>query len=382
MPSVVHVLAKESAGELSGVDMHVLELAQSQAESGHRVVVIQHGCDEFVIRARERGIGVVSAQGRPSWSFIRLLTRTVRAQKADVVHAHGLGADLWCALARRTRSATTGHAALVFTQHGVVQDTIWRRSMTMLDALATRSADGVIACAPDLISRMRAWSPRAHVRYIPNGVGDPGSSPRADARKLLHERHGVPVEPPLLAYMGRLSPEKRPDRVLHAAAQLRSEGTPVHLLMAGAGPMKTALRQQADRLSLSMATTWTGLVRDVGVVYAAADVLALLSSTEATPRVIVEAMMAGTPVVASAVGGVPKVLGGGSYGHLVPEGDAATAVKAIRTALEAGREAAEPARWHAQMHYGMQNMHKQVAHFYAEVVARRENPQQAARIFR
>jgi glycosyltransferase involved in cell wall biosynthesis len=120
--------------------------------------------------------------------------------------------------------------------------------------------------------------------------------------------------------VGRLSPEKAPEVLLQAA-----EGTGMHVVVAGEGPLRASLEAGADRTRVR----FLGFVPEVGPVLAAADVLALPSRTEGLPMAVLEAMAAGVPVVASAVGSLPEVLGNGA-GVLVPPGD----VTALRLALE------------------------------------------------
>ncbi|HEY1417500.1 MAG TPA: glycosyltransferase, partial [Myxococcaceae bacterium] len=102
-------------------------------------------------------------------------------------------------------------------------------------------------------------------------------------------------------------------------------GTGARVLVAGDGPLRSALQAEAAGEEVR----FLGFVTDVGRVLAAADVLALPSRTEGLPMAALEAMAAGVPVVASAVGSLPEVLGDGA-GVLVPPGD----IEALRVALE------------------------------------------------
>jgi glycosyltransferase involved in cell wall biosynthesis len=144
----------------------------------------------------------------------------------------------------------------------------------------------------------------------------PTAAARGSARAALGLSPGITV----VAFVGRLSPEKAPEVLLRAV-----RGTGLTLLVAGEGPLRDVLEAEADAGQVR----FLGFLPDVASVLAAADVLALPSRTEGLPMAALEAMAAGLPVVASAVGSLPEVLADGA-GVLVPPGD----VSALRRALE------------------------------------------------
>src|SRR5262249_33102079 len=157
-----------------------------------------------------------------------------------------------------------------------------------------------------------------------------------------------PGEIPVVAFVGRLSREKAPEVLLRAV-----KGTGTQVLVAGEGPLRPALEAEANPAQVR----FLGFLPDVGPVLAAADGLALPSRTEGLPMAVLEAMAAGVPVVASAVGSLPEVLGEGA-GMLVPPGDA----EALRRALESlwaprTRESlASAARRRVESRYGAEAM--------------------------
>jgi glycosyltransferase involved in cell wall biosynthesis len=144
----------------------------------------------------------------------------------------------------------------------------------------------------------------------------PTGTARTSARAAL----GLPAGTTVVAFVGRLSVVKAPEVLLRAV-----RGTGLRLLVAGEGPLREALEAEADAEQVR----FLGFLPDVAPVLAAADLLALPSRTEGLPMAALEAMAAGLPVVASAVGSLPEVLADGA-GVLVPPGD----VSALRLALE------------------------------------------------
>jgi L-malate glycosyltransferase len=363
---VFHVLVPEPPGEVGGADMHVYDLATAQLASGTTPVVFERGSPEFAARLGSAGIEVVSATGLGMRAAVRFLATEIASGQPGVVHAHGYDADYWAAATRWAFPRLFARRPLVFTQHGVVEDTLWHRGKTALDALCTRAANGVIVCAPGLAGRMRRWCPKGTVRYIPNGVQLPAGLERSAARRAL----GLPEDRFLLAYVGRLAAEKRPERVLRLAADARRAGLPVAAVVAGSGSLRGDLERQCDALGLRGDVFFTGLTPMMGSVYSAVDALALLSDTETTSRVVIEAMGMGVPVVASSVGGVPELLDHGRAGWLVSPGDRTAALAALSELINQPDRFVAAARQRARRFYLAETMACDVRRFYEHVLKR------------
>lgn len=370
--TILHVLVPEPPGEMGGADMHVLDLATEQAKLGHRPIITERGSPEFAGRAADLGLEVRSASGRTFREAIRMLGAWVSASRPDIVHAHGYDADYWAIAAMAPHRSPLRGRPLVLTQHGVIEDTLWHRAKTAADAICARFADGIIVCSERLLPRMRAWCPRGRVAYIPNGVREVAAMPTIAARAVLAERFGVPPGVPLAGYVGRLSAEKRPDRALSVVRRLRAHGHPVHLLIAGSGQLRPELERQAARLGIAAAVTFTGLVHDLGAVYGGLGALLLLSDTEGTSRVVAEALTAGVPVVASAVGGTPEQLGHGRFGYLVAPGDEAAAAAALQQAFASPASFISAAAAYARSRFSAEAMTGAVVRFYRSLLTQPE----------
>jgi glycosyltransferase involved in cell wall biosynthesis len=182
-------------------------------------------------------------------------------------------------------------------------------------------ADAVIVPSAYLARLVVAWGvDPARLRVIYNGVQSPSPGPSpAEVRARL----GVPTEVALIVTAARLTPWKRVDALVRSLASLLTSGRCARLAVLGDG-------EEAGRLlELSRALGVTGAVRFVGAVpqtevagyLRAADVFALPSSYEGFSHVLLEAMVAGAPVVAAAVGGNPELIVSGDNGLLIPPGD-------------------------------------------------------------
>lgn len=153
--------------------------------------------------------------------------------------------------------------------------------------------------------------PRERLFFLPNVVDTARFQPR-------EREHGRPIT---VATAGRLIPLKRFDRLLRVFAAAQREMPSLRLRIAGDGPERPKLEAQAAELGIRDITEFTGRLADTAPLYASADIFLLTSDHEGTPNVIMEAMASGLPIIASATGGTPALLGGGAYGILVPPND-------------------------------------------------------------
>jgi glycosyltransferase involved in cell wall biosynthesis len=141
------------------------------------------------------------------------------------------------------------------------------------------------------------------------------------------------VAPFRIAWAGRIVADKGLRDLLEALAALRTEGVDVTLEVIGDGPDRPALVEAARLLGLDDAIRWTGYIGSRELYLArlrGANAFVLPSRAEGVPKVLVEAMAAGLPIVATRVGAIPGLLDSGRLGHLVPAGDPRALVDAIR----------------------------------------------------
>ena len=135
--------------------------------------------------------------------------------------------------------------------------------------------------------------------------------------------------------MGNLQEHKGQRLAIDALRCLRVKHPQARLVIVGDGPDGPALRAQAASLGLADHVHFAGLVPNAELArwYSAADVLVLGSSREGWPNVLLEAMACGTPVVATAVGGIPEVVQNTSVGRLVAQREPAAFAAAIHDLL-------------------------------------------------
>ena len=313
---VLHVVVPEPAGEVGGAELHVLDLAIAQQRDGRREpFVVTTEAPEYQSRLHEAGVPFATLR------YPRLARRDLvrlqclpESEHASVVHAHGYDCN-YIAAVLRARFGGWSRLPFVVTSHGWLSDTPWHRAKTALDLLVCRRADAIIVCSADQLGRCPRTRPRRRF-YIPNGV-PPGASEPPDpavAKRLL----GLRTDGFVVAAVGRLAKEKRLSLYLETCRRVATERADVQFLVVGGGPDRARLELLVDRLKLADRVVFTGLIRDMEVPYAAADLLLHTSAAEATSRVVLEAMARAIPVVAVPVGGTGDLVKHGRTGLLVP----------------------------------------------------------------
>lgn len=319
--NILHALAPAAVG---GLEQVVRELAAGTAARGHSVHVaatvdtLDH---PFVACDVGGPMHPVVVPPRAYSAERRALIAAATACNAHVVHTHGYRSDIIAASAAR-------HLGLpvVSTVHGFTGGTPRNRLYEYLQTLALRRHDTVVAVADHLKQRLiRAGVSAARIRVVPNATAAAVLLDRIDARDAL----GLPRHGSLIGWIGRLSREKGPDVFLNALARTHGEW---HAAILGEGPDGPMLMKKAAALDLDRRLTWCGNVPDARRLFNAFDVVALSSRTEGTPIVLLEAMAAGVPIVATRVGGIPDLLPTDAA-RLVPPEQPAALAEAIRATL-------------------------------------------------
>lgn len=247
-------------------------------------------------------------------------------RSALVVHAHGLRAGLLAGL------ALGRDVPLVVTWHNAILSRGPRRFLlSAMERRVARRADVTLGASSDLVDRARALGARdARLAPVAAPPFPVASRPPGEVRAEL----GVPQDRPLLLAVGRLAPQKGYDLLLDAAAYwARLEPTPL-VLIAGDGPLGPELtaRAEAEQLPVRL----LGHREDVPDLLPAADIVVLPSVWEARALVAQEALRAGRPLVATAVGGVPELVGDAAV--LLPAGNAALFAEAVAGLLADPRQ--------------------------------------------
>ena len=196
-------------------------------------------------------------------------------------------------------------------------------------------------------------------------------------RGLLRRQLGLDPDVPLVGIVGRLSPIKNPRLFLDAAAAILSAQAHVRFLVVGDGELGLEMRARAHKLGVMHRVIFTGWRNDLPTVYADLDALVSSSNNEGTPLTIIEAMTAGCPVVATAVGGVPNLIDDGVTGLLVPARDPQQLAAAILRVLDdraLAHALADTARARARLRFRKSRFAAEMNVLYERLLHERQLP--------
>jgi len=263
-------------------------------------------------------------------SVLRL--RRLLAARADAVHAHGLRAGALSLLALTLVRGRRRPAAVVTVHNAPPAAGASARVYRLLERLVARRADLVLCVSPDLEARMRAVGARRVERAVIAAPQAPSAQPgtaAAAAAQLVPLALGGPATRPVVLGAGRLAPQKGFGVLLEAAAALGDLDPVPLVVIAGDGPLGAELPARAAALGVD--AVFAGHRDDVPALLGLAAVFVLPSLWEGQPLVLQEALRAGTPVVATRVGGIPGLAGDAAL--VIPPGDAPALAAAVRSVL-------------------------------------------------
>jgi glycosyltransferase involved in cell wall biosynthesis len=263
--------------------------------------------------------------------------RVVREMTATIVHGHWVvpGGAI-AASARRGRPLVVslhGSDVYVAERHAVIGEAA---------AMTFRRAAMVTACSEDL--RIRAAHLGADLSRsvtIPYGVDSTRFRPDADARAAMRARWGVPDDSEVVFTAGRFVKKKGFEYLIDAVASLRQRRPSLRLVLAGGGDLDAALRERLQRQHAMDRAILPGILSqdDVARGLAAADVAVVPSvrddagNVDGLPNVVLETLASGTPLVATAAGGIGSVVADGVRGIIVAERDVTALAGAIDRVL-------------------------------------------------
>jgi glycosyltransferase involved in cell wall biosynthesis len=314
----IRVLHLRDSPWVDGPGRTILEtgshLDPSRVEYHIGVLVAQRGGEHpLVDAARQRGISIIAIDdhGRLDSGLLDPILALVDRLRIDVLHTTEFRSSLIAQLIKRRRP----HLRMVATAHGWIANTLRRRVVRVLDKMQLRRFDHVILVSEATRSLVpKWWLPDTRATVLRNALvlKSYGSETVDKPRR--------PVEPSgevVLVNVGRLSPEKGQEMLLHAIHALTPRWPKLRLKFAGIGPLEQHLRSVARTLGIEARVEFIGYVKDMPGLYADVDLVVQSSFTEGLPNVILEAAYLRAPIVATAVGGTAEVIAHKESGWLI-----------------------------------------------------------------
>jgi glycosyltransferase involved in cell wall biosynthesis len=331
---VMRVIARLNMG---GPALHVSYLTDGLTSRGYATTLLAgqlaRGEDSMAFVARDLAIPVhnvpqLHREISPLYDpiAIRRIAREIRRVRPQILHTHtakagaiGRAAALLVGGARPPIIVHTFHGHVLRGYFDPVRTELFRRTERAL----ARQTSRLIAVSPEVRDDLVALgvAPVEKFSVIRLGIDLPARVANDDERAALRRLFGVPETTFVVGWIGRMTGIKRVDDTLLAFARLRDSGVDARLCLVGDGPDRPALESRLTELGIARETLLPGYQREIGPYLAFFDTLLLTSANEGTPVVAIEALAAGRPVVATAVGGVPDVVTHEQDGLLTEVGD-------------------------------------------------------------
>ncbi|MBM3296058.1 MAG: glycosyltransferase, partial [Candidatus Aminicenantes bacterium] len=264
---------------------------------------------------------------------VRRLRKLILEESFDIVHTHGGVAGLYGRLAaRRTR------AAVVHTLHGIhylhYRRPLLRKAFILLERLMSRATDAVVcvSLSDRDAARRHKLAPDGKLRIIKNGI-DFRTARRRKKPGTLRKELRPGRTGPVVGAVARLHRQKGLVHFLRAVPAILKAHPRVRVVIAGGGPLRDGLEEEAARLGVRSAVLFLGERPDAADILGLLDVFVLPSLWEGLPYVLGEAAHAGRPIVATDIEGTREVLRDGVNGLLVPPADPEALALAVNLLL-------------------------------------------------
>lgn len=307
-----------------------------------------------------------SGRGKLNPASLLDVVKVARRTDTDILHLHGYKS---CTLGR-VAGAFLG-IPVVLHEHGAFPSVPFHQRVA--DWLLSPLGDRMIAVSEavaEFCIEQRSVDP-GKVEVIPNSIplDDFRNVPRQAAEEVAEE-FGLDPNAPIIGSVGRLDEEKGTTYLLDAVPAIQEEIPEVKVLVVGEGTLRTELEEKAERLGIAEDVVFTGERRDVARLYKLMDVKVIPSINEGMPLTLLEAMTAGTPVVATKAGGIVELIEDGENGRLVPPQKPEEIAQAVVTLLqnsEYRQNIAEEAQKRVQQ-YDIQNSMRKIEKIYYEIL--------------
>jgi glycosyltransferase involved in cell wall biosynthesis len=319
--SVALVLASSTGG----IGQHVASLARGLRATGCEVLVCGPEATDELFGFTADGATFVPVEipanpGASDAGAVRQLKSALAGRPIDVVHAHGLRAGFVAGLARP-------NVPLIVTWHNAVLAKGLRgQASALVERVVAHHAALTLGASDDLVARAKTVGAR-NARL--GAVAAPALKPAKRTRSAVRAEFRLKADTPLILTVGRLHPQKRYDLLVDAAARWRELDPAPVVLVAGSGPSYMSLAQRSSERHAPFYLL--GHRTDVPDLLAGADLAVVTSDWEARQLFTQEALTAGVPLIATAVGGVPGLVDDAAV--LIPPGDLDALDDAVRQLL-------------------------------------------------
>lgn len=335
----IRLLAFLEATSITGPAKNLLEFARIARDTSDSPVEVsiatyrRHGDSDVFLNAAEHAsipIYPIAERGRFDRSVLGSMRSLAEKLAPDLIQTHAVKSHF---LIRRAGLDRVW--PWVAFHHGYTWPDLRARAYNQLDRWSLRSARQVVTVsAPFRDELVRHGVAARRIAIVHNAIHPDWGSQARKAAPPLRQKLGIASEKKVVLIVGRLSREKDHLTLLNAFAQIRQAGrVGPHLVIVGDGPERSRIERQIQELNLGAHVSMAGQQPSAEPYYGLADVAVLSSRSEGSPNALLEAMAARVPIVATAVGGIPEMVGDHESALLVPPDNSRAMADALTAAL-------------------------------------------------
>jgi glycosyltransferase involved in cell wall biosynthesis len=329
---ILHIYT--GGGEVYGAERVIYNLAAEQIKSSlspEMVYFKRPGRNSFLELLQDGRIPVHVVESRSradAGAFMSLRSICLRTSP-KILHSHGYKGDIFLAVLKRALKGP----AIISTKHGSTDATSRTSLYERLGDMSLRYFDSVVAVSEYTKSKLiELHVPEGKIEVIHNGI-DVSSFTQA-GKGSLRQALGLEEGAQIIGYIGRLGPEKGIAYLLEAADTICRSTNGVYFILIGEGMLKEKTEAFIASNKLEGRVIMLGWRKDATGLLPDMDMLLLPSLTEGTPMIILEAMAAGVPVIASDVGGIGEIIEDSRTGLLIKPRDPAAIAESVKALLD------------------------------------------------
>lgn len=311
-----------------GCEVHVYARAEDQDDSKKVLQNLNVVCHDTPIQRHPLHI--------ENWQSLRQLTRSFKKEKFQMVHVHTPVASILGRIAARKAFVPF----VVYTAHGFhfYKGAPWYYWLCYytIERVMARYTDVLITINREDYQQAKRFPVKGRVTYIPGGVGLDVRYYQGTREAKTTVRRELDIESDVFVVtcVAEFIPRKNQEQLIEAVQMMVERGCRIACLLVGEGGTEERLKEKVKRAGIDSHVHFLGSRHDIPNIVADSDVCVLVSRQEGLPRVLMEAMAGGKPVVATDIRGNRDLIRDGENGFLVPLGDAAATAEALMTLYE------------------------------------------------
>ncbi len=365
MKTILHLIETSGPG---GAERMLISLVEALPKHEYRslICLLKEGWLNDDLRRRGFETVIIPQPRTVDVNWLWAVCHLVRDRRVDLMHSHEFAMNTYASLV----SLITGIPQIA-TVHG--KNYYYKRWDRRLAYRFVARNGRMVAVSEDCRRFLsdNVGIPLENILTIYNGVSTERYEQSSPIRAEIRSALGVTMDQPVIGTVGNLYPVKGQTFLVQAMSMIVRHKPDCRLIIAGRGELESELRKEAQKLGIERNVLFLGYRADIPELLQAMDVFVLPSNSEGLSLSILEAMAAGKPVVATAVGGNPEIILDGKTGYLVSPGNVDALAERIMYLLEnptSARAIGQRSHVHVMQEFSLSRMVNEYLSQYGELL--------------